>query len=154
MKNLTLLSTAVIAIVALALTAPLVAQTASGPGLGIQWQIALSGDTARNSGTAQYDSFRATATPPATVGKVFTKFSVETHTPEVADGGVLDVFLGPGSSPREPYGKLVGTIEVNGGNGAMILIAAKTPTIEKGSTVTVTSHQSTAAGDVLLKGTF
>ena len=158
MKTRTLLSTAVLAIVALAFTASAVGQSPTPPtppGLGIHWQIALTGATARDSGIAVYETFRASLAPPATAnGPVYKKFTVETVTPSVRDGEKLDVFLGPSTDPREPYGKLVGTIDVSGGFGAMILSAAKVPVIVKGTTVSIVSHQETAAGELILKGTF
>jgi hypothetical protein len=155
MKMQTLLSSAVLSIVALALTAPAVGQSVKGPGLTIHWEIGLKGPTPRNSGSAAYDTFRASLTPPATAdGKLIRRFTVETITPELADGARLDVFLGPPTTANEPYGKLVGTIDVDGGAGAMILISAKAPFVEKGTTVVVVGHGETAAGDLMLKGTF
>ena len=155
MKTRTLLSTAVLAIVALAFTVSAVGQSQTPPGLGTHWQIALTGATARDSGIAVYETFRASLAPPATAnGPVYKKFTVETVTPSVRDGEKLDVFLGPSADPREPWGKLVGTIDVSGGAGAMILTAAKVPVIVKGTTVSIVSHQETAAGELILKGTF
>jgi hypothetical protein len=156
MKMKNLLSTAVLAMVALALALPALGQSLNGPGLGLHWQIALSSPTPRNSGTADYDTFRATAVPPATAGKFIRKFIVETITPDVADGGRLDVYVGPGTTANEPYGKLVGTIEVQGGVGAMMLISASVPVIEKGTTITVVGHGETpgAAENLVLKGSF
>ncbi len=154
MKVKLLVTTALLAIVALALSAPAVAQSLKGPGLGITWQVALVGSTPHNSGTAIYETFRATIAPPPALGKTLSKFIVETTTPTLSNGTKLDVFLGPGTTANEPYGKLVGTIEVDGGVGAMILIAAKVPTIEKGSTITVVEHGDTAAGEPILRGSF
>jgi len=68
----------------------------------------------------------------------------------VGDGEKLDVFIGPSTNPREPYGKLVGTIDVSGGAGAMILTAAKVPGIVKGTTVSIVSRQETASGELIL----
>jgi hypothetical protein len=136
MKIRALLSTTLLAVVALALTVPAVGQS-------LNWQIPLRGETARNSGSADYSTL-----------KTSHKFTVDTLTPDLADGRMLDVFVGPGTNPKEPYGKLVGTIEVNGGLGAMILIAAKAPVVHDGTTVTIVEHGETAAGQVIVKGTF
>jgi len=156
MKTRTLLGTALLAIVALALTVPAVGQSSlGGPGQGIHWQVALRGETARNSGMAEYSTFRASLLPPsAAKGKILRKFTVETITPDLADGNKLDVYLGPSTVANEPFGKLVGTIDVDAGSGAMILIAAKVPTVRDGSTVTVTEHGSTAKETVVMQGTF
>jgi hypothetical protein len=136
MKTRTLLSTAVLAIVALALTVPAVGQT-------LNWQIPLRGDNARNFGSADYS-----------VVKVARKFTVDTTTPTLADGTQLDVYIGPSTNPNEPYGKLVGTIDVDGGLGAMILIAARAPKVHDGTTVSIVEHLQTIRGDLLMKGTF
>jgi len=152
MKTRTLVGVAVL--VALAVLA--VGQTASRSGLGLHWQIPLIGDTARNTGTAVYETFRATAIPPATAkGKLVSKFVVETLTPDLANGSKLEVYLGPGETGNEPYGKLVGVIDVDRGAGAMILIADKVPVIREGSVVSVISHGDTAGRDnLLMQGTF
>jgi hypothetical protein len=155
-KIRTLLSTALLAIVSLALMVPAVGQSVSSPGLGVHWQIALRGATARNSGTAEYFTFRATVAPPSTVkgGKLFTKFTVEAITPDLEDGSMLDVFLGPSTRADQPYGKLVGTIDVDAGVGAMVLIAAKVPVVQDGTTVSIVSHVATARETLVMKGTF
>src|ERR1700722_19992366 len=141
MKMKTLLSTAVLAVVALALTAPAVGQSLRGPGMGVTWTAGLHGITARSYGTAQYETFRATVAPPSTAkGKLMSKFTVESVTPAIVDGTMLDVFVGPGTTAGEPYGKLVGTIDVEGGFGTMVLFAAKTPSVEIGTTVTIIEH--------------
>ncbi len=141
MKIKTLLSTAVLAIVALALTVPAVGQTAS-----ITWKIDLHGPSIRNTGTAEY----------FTGASLFSKFSVDTVTPSLVNGTKLDVFLGPATSTNEPYGKLVGVIEVDGGFGAMVLSGAKTPSVRKGTTVSIVEHdESSVVGErLIMKGTF
>ena len=155
MKIRTLLSTALLAIVALALTAPAVGQSLSGPGLAIHWQIRLKSDTPRNTGTAEYDTFRAAVLPPATAnGKLVSRFTVETITPSLQDGTKLEVYVGPSTNVNEPYGKLVGFIDVDGGIGAMVLVAAKVPLIKDGSTVSIVEHGETATGQMILNGTF
>jgi len=135
MKTRTLLSTAVLAIVALALTVPAVGQT-------LNWQIPLRGETARNFGTADYVTVKTAA-----------KFSVEATVPSMEDGAKLEVFIGPPTNANEPFGKLVGVIDIDSGSGAMILIGAKAPSIHAGNTVLVVDH-STARGEVVLKGTY
>jgi hypothetical protein len=138
MKTRTLLSTVVLALVALALTVPAVGQS-------ITWKIVLHGTNIRNSGTAEY------------VTAQFTKFNVESVTPSMADGTKLDVFLGPSTNPNEPYGKLVGIIDVDGGLGAMVLIGPKVPLVKKGTTVSVVEHVTDSeAGreSLVLKGIF
>jgi hypothetical protein len=140
MKIRTLLSTAVLAIVALALTVPAVGQSS------MTWKISLHGATARSYGTAEYFS--------ADAAKASIRFTVETTTPSLVDGTKLNVFIGPATNPREPYGKLVGTIDVDGGVGAMILSAAKAPAVHDGTTVSIIEQGETAAGERILKGTF
>jgi hypothetical protein len=136
MKLRALLSTTMFAVVALALTVPAVGQS-------LNWQIPLRSETARNSGSADYSTL-----------KTSHKFTVETLTPSLADGAKLDVFVGPASNVKEPYGKFVGTIEVDRGIGAMILVAANAPLVRDGTTVTIVEHGETAAGVVIMKGTF
>jgi hypothetical protein len=155
MKTRTLISTAVLAIVALALTIPAVGQNLRGTGSGIQWQIGLYGPNVRNSGAAMYEVDRASLVPPTGANnKTITTFTVKTITPSLIDGTVMDVFIGPSTNPNEPYGKLVGTINVEGGLGAMVLIGAKVPAVEKGTTVSIIEHQESLAGQLVLKGTF
>jgi len=155
MKTRTLLSTAVLAMVALALTIPALGQSLSGTGTSNRWQIGLYGPNVRNSGAAVYETSKASLAPPANINsKVVTKFTVETVTPSLANGSQLDVFLGPSTNPNEPYGKLVGIINVEGGVGAMILIGARVPTIEKGTTVSIVGHEESVAGELMLKGAF
>ena len=142
MKIRTLLSTALI-LAALALTA--VGQTPSptpprSTGLTINWQITLRGASADNWAIADY-TFQLS--PSAKKTDAFTKFTVVAQTPGLRDGTNLNVFIGPSSTPEEPYGKLVGIIVVNGGSGAMVLTNAKTPTVQKGTTVTVVNARPT-----------
>jgi hypothetical protein len=141
MKTRTLLSTAALAIVALALTIPAVGQTSTS------WKITLHGADARNTGVAEY----------STNAELFSKFSVDTVTPDVVTGRKLDVFVGPSSSANEPYGKLVGIITVDRGAGAMVLSGAKLPPVREGTTVSIVEHEgaSVNGGDsLLMKGTF
>ena len=140
MKVRTLVSAAVLSIVALALTVPAVGQAS------ITWKIALHSANIRNTGTAEYVTHAQ-----------FKKFSVDTITPDLADGIKLDVFLGPSTSVNEPYGKLVGVIDVDGGSGAMVLNGPKTPVIRKGTTVSIVDHDESSAagrGQLIMKGIF
>jgi hypothetical protein len=141
MKTRTLISATVLSIVALALTVSAVGQSAS-----VTWKIALHGANIRNTGTAEY----------FTNAQLFSKFSVDTTTPDLADGIKLDVFLGPSTSTNEPYGKLVGVIDVDGGFGAMVLSGARTPVVRKGTTVSIVQHdESSVVGErLVMKGTF
>jgi hypothetical protein len=141
MKVRTLFSAAVLSIIALAFTVSAVGQSAS-----ITWKIDLHGASIRNTGTAEY----------FTNASSFSKFSVDTVTPSLRDGIKLDVFLGPSTSTNEPYGKLVGVIEVDGGFGAMVLSGAKTPAVRKGTTVSIVEHdESSITGEhLVMKGTF
>jgi hypothetical protein len=155
MKTRTLISTAVLAIVALALTIPAVAQNLGGTGVGIQWRIGLYGPNVRNSGAAVYGIDRTSLAPPTSVNnKTVSTFTVKTITPSLIDGTNMDVFIGPSTNLNEPYGKLAGTINVQGGFGAMVLIGAKVPLVVKGTTVTVIEHQENLAGQVVLQGSF
>ena len=155
MKTRTVFSTAVLAIVALALTIPAIAQSTAN-GTSTRWQIGLTGATARTSGIADYTTSRAALAPPATAkGRLVVKFTVETISPDVADGGKLSVFLGPSTVPNEPYGKLVGSIDVNGGLGVMALIGAKVPHVQRGTIVTIVGASPTPGeGQMMLQGTF
>jgi hypothetical protein len=155
MKTRNLLSAAVLAVVALALTLPAVGQSVNGNGSSIHWLIGLNGTNPRNSGTAVYDKTSSGIVPPTSPKtKVVTTFTVQTVTPNLANGSKLDVFIGPATGVNEPYGKLVGIIETDGGLGAMVLIGAKTPSVDKGTTVSVVAHEESAAGELMLQGTF
>lgn len=159
MRTRTVLSTALLAIVALVLAAPVVGQspTPRGSGLTIHWQIFLrGGETANSWAQADYDAFTASIAPPPTVkgDQVFTKFVVTAVTPYAADGTKLGVFIGPSTTSKEPYGKLVGLIEIGAGSGGMVLVDAKTPIVQKGTTVTITNIGPIPDKRVMLKGTF
>jgi hypothetical protein len=156
MKTRTLLSAALLAIFALALAAPAVGQSLHNPGLSIHWQIFLRGDAANTWAVAEYDVFTVSIAPsPTPKEKLFTKFTVSAITPGVPDGTKLGVYLGPSTTPQEPYGKLVGVIEVSGGAGGMVLINAKAPSISKGTTVTVANIGPTPVRRAIaLQGTF
>jgi hypothetical protein len=96
----------------------------------------------------------APAPPRSPKEQIFSKFSVEAYAPQLPDETKLGVFLGPSTSIKEPYGKLVGIIEVQGGSGAMILVGAKTPVIKKGTTVAVTLLSPIPGQNATLNGKF
>jgi hypothetical protein len=156
MKIKMLLSSALLAMVAMVFTLPLQAQSLNLPGHQIRWTADLRGPTVGGAtGSAEYTSFRAAVAPPSTAnGKLFTKFTVVVDSVVAANSSMLDVFVGPATNPNEPLGKLVGTIEIEGGSGALVLVAAKTPAIAKGSTVSIVHHGDTAAGVLILEGKF
>ncbi len=150
MKLRTLFSTALLALVALALTIPAVGQSS------ITWKTTLRGVSTRNSGTAVYVIEKIPGLPTGT-GQGFAKFTVDTITPDLADGTKLDVYLGPSTSSNEPYGKLVGVIDVDGGFGTLVLIAPRIPLVQKGTTVSIVGHGTSAdrgMEDLVMKGTF
>jgi hypothetical protein len=62
----------------------------------------------------------------------------------------LDVFVGPGKTPSQPYGKLVGRMHIVNGAGSLLLTSARAPLVTKGTTVTIMYHQ----GDVIMAGQF
>jgi hypothetical protein len=102
-----------------------------------------------------YGIDRTSLAPPTSVNnKTVSTFTVKTITPSLIDGTNMDVFIGPSTNLNEPYGKLAGTINVQGGFGAMVLIGAKVPLVVKGTTVTVIEHQENLAGQVVLQGSF
>jgi hypothetical protein len=156
MKTKAVLSTAILVVVAFALTAPVVGQNLHGSGLTIHWQIFLRGDSVNTWALAEYDAFTPSIAPsPSPKETVFTRFTVTATTPALENGTKLGVFLGPSTGVNEPYGKLVGIIDVNDGAGGMVLIGAKVPTIQKGTTVTVTNiGRIPNRPFMVLKGTF
>ena len=136
MKAKTFLTITILMVVAFAFSVPVAAQPIKG-GITIRWQIDLSGPNANTWATAVYEVAKPNlAPPPSPKDKVFTKFTVEATTPNLPDGTKLGVFVGPGSSPKD-FGKLVGTIDVSGGAGGMLLLSAKAPEIQRGNTVTI-----------------
>jgi hypothetical protein len=109
-------------------------------GLSIHWRITLRGTSAANWASAEY-TFLA---PPPQANKHFdsSKFIVEAYTSQLPDGTKLNVFIGPSPTPSQPYGKLVGTIVVSGGSGALVLFDARTPMVfEIGYWIATSFHQ-------------
>jgi hypothetical protein len=151
----TLISTLSLAVVAILLAVPTVAQTATPiynphPGFYVNWIIGLHAATADGgSGTAQYYIARSMlAHPPTPRGeKIVTKLTVECEYLRFADLTTLDVFVGPSQTPSEPFGKLVGQMQANGGSAT--LLTARPPVINKGNTVIIVRN-----GVVIMKGEF
>ena len=153
MKTRMLLSTALVAIVALAMVVPTGGQFPSTSGLTIHWQIVLRGSSAADWASAEY-TFQG-PTPSVKQAGGYAKFTVEAVTPGLPDGSKLGVFIGPTTSPAEPYGTLVGTISIEGGSGALVMFGARVPTVQKGTTVTVVyTHTAPNGENRTLKGTF
>jgi hypothetical protein len=155
-KNMkTLLSIFSSAVVAILLAVPTVAQTDTfvynpTPGFYVNWVIDLHAATADGaSGTAHYFIAKSELghSPTAKGQKVVTKLLVECEYLNFPDLTPLDVFVGPGQSPTEPLGKLVGQMQVNGGSAN--LLTARPPVINKGNTVTITRN-----GAVIMTGKF
>jgi hypothetical protein len=131
------------AIVAVLLAVPTVAQTDTfiynPPGFYINWVISLTSPSLNGgSGIAQY--YIATPslhhTPsPSPIDKTFAKFSVECEYLTFPDLTPLYVFVGPGRSPKEPFGKLLGQMQVN--QGSATWISLRPPVVKKGTTVTI-----------------
>jgi hypothetical protein len=149
----TLLSTFSLAVVAILLAVPTVAQTATPiynphPGFYVNWIIDLHAATPEGgSGTAQYYIAKSTLAHPPTPEKIVTKLMVECEYLRYADLTPLDVFVGPSHSPSEPFGKLVGQMQVNGGSATFL--TARPPVINKGNTVIIVRN-----GVVIMTGKF
>jgi hypothetical protein len=152
------LRSSLLAIVALALLTPALAQNT--PGVVITWTIALSAPTPEGGqGTAQFVSFIEPVPPTPTpgpvpgltpIGKGYTRFSVECDYVNLPSLTPLDVYVGPGKTPSEPYGKLVGRMNVVNGTGSLLLTNARAPFVTKGTTVTILTHQ----GAMVMRGQF
>jgi hypothetical protein len=147
----TLLYICLFAIVAM-LAMPAVAQNPFGPppGFYIYWNIAMHSPVANGgSGTAQYFIEKSTVRRNPTPGgaKVHTTFSVDCEYLQFPGLTPLQVFVGNSQTTKEPFGKLVGEMSVQGGTATFL--TAHPPLIEKGMKVTIV-HQ----GTVIMKGTF
>jgi|SRR5579863_3230226 len=145
----TLLRTLFLAIVALALLAPAVAQNTVG--YFTSWTINLSApDGGTAQGTAQYITFVAPARPepPPTMG--YIRFIVQCDNVWLPTSTPLDAFVDPGKTPKFPYGKFVGRMHVENGSAVLLLAAGKAPAITKGTTVTILTPERT----VVMSGTF
>jgi len=152
----TLLSIFSIAVVATLLAVPTVAQTDTfiynPPGFYINWVIGLNSPNANGgSGIAEYyiatPSIQHTPSPSPKGAKVFAKLAVECDYITFPDLSPLYVFVGPGTSPNEPYGKLLGQMQVNGRSATWLSL--RPPVVKKGTTVTVVGK-----GVVIMQGQF
>jgi hypothetical protein len=157
----TVLRTSLLAIVALALLAPAVAQDT--PGLSITWTTALASPTPEGGdGIAQYISFsepspspspRSTPLPMSGVtpgAKGYARFMVQCEYVNLSGPTPLDVYVGPATSPSLPYGKLVGSMHVVNGTASLLLTTARAPFVTKGTTVTIMTRQ----GSMVMTGKF
>jgi len=153
MRMKTLVITAVLAISALALTAPAVAQSSATVHLTTTLRGAAISD---GSGTADFIIAKSSLGPSAVAkNKVVTRFSVVVESVSAADNSILDVFVGPATSANEPFGKFVGRIRLEGGTGALLQVGAKAPAVAQGTTVTIVEHAGiTAEGRIVQQGTF
>lgn len=145
----TLLRTSLLAIVALALLAPAVAQNTAG--YFTSWTINLSAPDGGNAqGTAQYITFIAPARPEPLPGMGYIRFIVQCDYVSLPTSTPLDVFVDPGKTPKSPFGKFVGRMHVENGSASLLLAAGKAPAITKGTTVTILTPERT----VVMSGTF
>jgi hypothetical protein len=140
------------AIVAMLLAVPTVAQTPTPnpPGIYVNWNIVMHSASADGgSGTAQYSIAGPTLRYPPTPGKekVFTRLSVECEYLTFPDATSLYVFIGPGRTPGEPFGRLIGQMQVK--DGSATLLTARPPAVNKGTTVTVVHN-----GKAIMRGRF
>jgi hypothetical protein len=158
----TVVRTSLLAIIALALLAPAVAQDT--PGLSITWTTALASPTPEGGdGIAQYLSFSEPSPSPSpkptpapmsglTPGKTngYTRFIVQCEYVNLSGPTPLDVYVGPATSPSQPYGKLVGSMHVVNGTASLLLTTARAPFVTKGTTVTIMTRQ----GSMVMTGKF
>jgi hypothetical protein len=151
----TLFSIFSIAIVAVLLAVPTVAQTDTfiynPPGFYVNWVIALNSPNLNGgSGTAQYyiatPSLHHTPTP-SPIDKTYAKLAVECEYLTFPDLTPLFVFVGPGGSPKEPFGKLLGQMQVSKGSASWTSL--RPPTVKKGTTVNIVHD-----GIVIMQGQF
>jgi hypothetical protein len=140
----TLFSILSIAVVAILLAVPTVAQTDTfvynPPGFYVNWVINLNSPNVTGaSGIAEYyiatPSIQHKPSPGPKAAKVFARLSVECEYLTLPDLSPIYVFVGPGTSPNEPFGKLVGQMQVNG--GAATWLSIRPPVVTKGTTLTV-----------------
>lgn len=132
-KPRTLLNFALLVLVGLSMSAPAASQTESY----IHWQAMLRGETANTWALAEYAILKPVVAPSPVANDTFVKFSVVAVTPNLPDGTQLGVFLGPPTDLKDPYGKLVGVINIKGGTGAMIRFSAKVPAVRLGTPIAV-----------------
>ena len=151
----TFLSISLLAIVATMLAVPTVAQLPGPtpgppPGFYLYWNITLHSPTPGVAvGTAQYYIAKPTLRQPPTPGgvEVYSRLSVVCEYFNYPDLTSLDVCVGPSTSPNEPFGKLVGQMQVKGGSATML--TARPPAVTKGTTVTIVNK-----GAAIMQGRF
>jgi hypothetical protein len=152
----TLFSILSIAVVAILLAVPTVAQTDTfiynPPGFYVNWVISLNSPNVNGgSGTAQYfiatPSLHHTPSPSPRGEKTYAKLAVECEYLTFPDLTPVYVFMGPGQSPNEPFGKLLGQMQVNKGSATFLSI--RPPVVKKGTTVTIVHD-----GVAIMQGTF
>jgi hypothetical protein len=139
----TLFSILSLVVVASLLAVPVMAQTPDPtpgppPGMYIYWNIALHSPIAHGgAGTAQYEIIKVALNPKPTPGglKFATKFLVDCEYLQLPDLTPLQLFVGPSNNPAEPFGKLIGAMQVK--DGSATFLTARPPVIEKGTTVTI-----------------
>ena len=150
-KSLTICT---LAVVALAAGVPAVGQDTANSGVSIHLTAQLQSPAiGSGSGKAEYLAVRDTIR--GSKGPWHTRFTVECYSMAPQDGNKLDVFLGPGKSANEPYGKYVGSITIQkDGSGALILVSAEAPVVRDDTTVTVLAPGDTTRGKVALEGRF
>lgn len=145
----TLLSISLLVLVSLALLAPAVAQDT--PGLISTWTIALAAPTPDGGeGTAQLITSIEPTPTPTPIRNGFTRFIVLCDYVKLPSLAPLDVYVGPGTTPNQPYGRLVGRMHVVNGSGSLLLSSARAPFVTKGTTVSVMTHE----GTVIMTGRF
>jgi len=145
----TLLKISLLAIVSLALLAPAIAQDT--PGLTITWTTALAATNPDGGdGIAQFITYTPGIKPsPSVRAKGYTKFIVQCEYVNLPNLTPIDVYVGPPTSPKEPYGKLVGRMHIVNGEGSLLLTSTRAPFVTKGTTVWVMAHDT-----MIMKGQF
>jgi hypothetical protein len=151
----TLLTVSLLAIVAMVLAVPTVAQLPGPtpgppPGFYVYWNINLHSPTPGPAvGSAHYYIAKPTLhQPPTPKGlEVYSRLSVECEYFTFPDLTLLDVFVGPGKTPNEPFGKVLGKMQVMGGSAVML--TARPPAVNKGTTVTIVHN-----GVAVMQGRF
>ncbi len=137
----TILSIATLAVVATLFAVPTLAQAPTPsvpPGFYVYWSIDLHSATPNGgSGSSLYSVAAPTLRRPPTPRQLngYTKLSVECEYLTFPDLTPLDVFVGPGTTPSEPFGKLVGSMQVTGGSATFL--TARPPVVTKGTTVSI-----------------
>ncbi len=145
---------ALFAIVSMLVALPTVAQNPpipyTPPGYYVNWTINLhSPNVTGASGIAQYVIVAPSIHPSPSPGqqKGVAKLSVECEYLTFPDLTPLDVFVGPGTAPNEPFGKLVGKMQVKDGSAAFLSL--RPPVVNQGSTVIVVRN-----GAIVMRGRF